>query len=576
MKHTVRLRSFLAFAGSALLVVSSANATQFWDGTGSDAFWNTPANWGGDALPAFTTTAINFGSLSSVAGTAFGGVVIPSQTTANNDLTAGTLIVGINFGNNGQANRTDAYTLQGSSIAFGAATNQTIGTTALHAAAIVSSIEDVITFDIDLGSPGSGQNRQFQALSKHYLKFDGVISGGANAGVLIRVTDSKVTLTNANNSYLGFTNISEGTGSALESVLEITSIANGGSNSSIGASSNAAGNLRFNFGFNDTSLTSLRYIGSANASTDRLFTLYGNINGTNSRIESSGEGTLSFTNTGEIASGHARGRNFYLGGTNTGDNTFAPTLSDFNVTELSTFTKQGDGKWILTGAHSYTGATTVTGGKLSISSTGNINSTSGVTIGTASTAATTEFNYNSSTALTQAVSFAAGSTGGTVSGTGTINMAVNVTAGNTLAIGNSVGVMNFGDNLELGGTYLYELNSTLNTADLGDVAGNLTLGGILDLVQLGAYTAGDKFTLFAYDGTLSGLFKDTGGIIDILDDTDFTDAGGVWRLNYNDTTAGLNGGVSASNTYVTITAIPEPRAALLGGLGLLALLRRRR
>jgi hypothetical protein len=91
MKHTVRLRSFLAFAGSALLVVSSANATQFWDGTGSDAFWNTPANWGGDALPAFTTTAINFGSLSSVAGTAFGGVVIPSQTTANNNLTAGTL-----------------------------------------------------------------------------------------------------------------------------------------------------------------------------------------------------------------------------------------------------------------------------------------------------------------------------------------------------------------------------------------------------------------------------------------------------------------------------------------------------
>jgi fibronectin-binding autotransporter adhesin len=403
-----------------------------------------------------------------------------------------------------------------------------------------------------------------------------VISGGANAGVLIRVTDSKVTLTNANNSYLGFTNISEGTGSTLESVLEITSIANGGSNSSIGASSNAAGNLRFNFGFNDTSLTSLRYIGSANASTDRLFTLYGNINGTNSRIESSGEGTLSFTNTGEIASGHARGRNFYLGGTNTGDNTFAPTLKDFSLTELSTFTKQGDGKWILTGAHSYTGATTVTGGKLSISSTGTINSTSGVTIGTASTAATTEFNYNSSTALTQAVSFAAGSTGGTVSGTGTINMAVNVTAGNTLAIGNSVGVMNFGDNLEVGGTYLYELNSTLNTADLGDVAGNLTLGGILDLVQLGAYTAGDKFTLFAYDGTLSGLFKDTGGIIDILDDTDFTDAGGVWRLNYNDTTAGLNGGVSASNTYVTITAIPEPRAALLGGLGLLALLRRRR
>jgi fibronectin-binding autotransporter adhesin len=364
MKPKPFLRSFLALAGNSLLAVSSANATQFWDGTGSDANWNTPENWGGDLLPAFSTTAINFGSLSSAAGTGFGGVVAPSQTTANNDLTAGALIVGINFGNNGQANRTDAYTLQGNSIAFGNATNQTIGTTALHAAAIVSSIEDVITLDMDLGSPVSAQNRQFQALAKHYLKFDGVISGGANAVVLVRVTDSKVTLTNANNSYLGATNISEGTGSALESVLEITSIANGGGNSSIGASSNAASNLRFNFGFNDTSLTTLRYIGSANASTDRLFALYGNINGTNSRIESSGAGTLSFTNTGEIASGHARGRNFYLGGTNTGDNTFAPTLKDFSVTELSTFTKQGDGKWILTGNHTYTGATTVSGGTL--------------------------------------------------------------------------------------------------------------------------------------------------------------------------------------------------------------------
>jgi hypothetical protein len=51
----------------------------------------------------------------------------------------------------------------------------------------------------------------------------------------------------------------------------------------------------------------------------------------------------------------------------------------------------------------------------------------------------------------------------------------------------------------------------------------------------------------------------------------------MWTMNYNDTTAGLNGGVSANNTYVTITAIPEPNAAaLLSGLGAIALMRRRR
>ncbi|MND07524.1 hypothetical protein D3C83_295550 [compost metagenome] len=54
----------------------------------------------------------------------------------------------------------------------------------------------------------------------------------------------------------------------------------------------------------------------------------------------------------------------------------------------------------------------------------------------------------------------------------------------------------------------------------------------------------------------------------------FTDAGGVWQIDYDATVAGLNGGTG--DRFVTVTAVPEPAAALLGGLGLLALLRRRR
>jgi hypothetical protein len=124
-----------------------------------------------------------------------------------------------------------------------------------------------------------------------------------------------------------------------------------------------------------------------------------------------------------------------------------------------------------------------------------------------------------------------------------------------------------------GSTYLYEMTGGGTAADLGDIAGALTIdtATILDLVELGTYTIGNKFTLFAYDGTLTGNFSG------LLDESTFTDdLLNSWMINYDDTTAGLNGGVSISNTYVTITAIPEPSAAILAGLGGLALLRRRR
>jgi fibronectin-binding autotransporter adhesin len=359
MKPKASLRSFLALSGSALLAVSSVNANQFWDGGGGDDNWNTPANWGENTLPAFGTTTINFGG-TNAGGTAVGNVSA-LQTTADNDLTAGSLIYNIAFTNNGTSGRTQAFTLQGNSILLGNATNSGITTTAVTSGPV---IEDVISLNIDLNAPLSNpeQNRQFTTGVNHNLKIDGVISGGTRSVLLARVTGSKLTLTNANNSYLGATNIAEGTSSTLGALLEITSIANGGSNSSIGASSNAAGNLRFGAGFNDGSMNTLRYIGDADAETDRLFTLYGNFTGTNSAIESSGDGTLSFTNTGAIASGHPKARNFYLGGTNTGDNTFAPSLSNF--TEVSTFTKQGIGKWIVSGTHTYTGATTIPEGTL--------------------------------------------------------------------------------------------------------------------------------------------------------------------------------------------------------------------
>lgn len=257
---------------------------------------------------------------------------------------------------------------------------------------------------------------------------------------------------------------------------------------------------------------------------------------------------------GNVTNSNATTATLYVGGGTGGSSsaTYAGVIQ--NGTGILKLTKEGSGTQTLSGTNTYTGATTINGGTLALASGGSIDNTSEVNI-----ASGAQFD----------VSAKSGYSVSTLKGTGEVVGALTVST--QLAIGNSPGTMTF-DSLTLGSssTYLYELTGGGITADLGIVDGNLTLasGSILDLIQLGTYTGGDKFTLFAYTGTLTGTF--TG----LADDSEFSDAGGIWRINYNDTTAGLNGGSAPS--YVTITAVPEPAAILLGSLGLIALLGRRR
>ncbi len=194
----------------------------------------------------------------------------------------------------------------------------------------------------------------------------GGLSGNANTG-------GYWIIGNETNSYTGQTFINSG-------VLEVTKFANGGQNSSIGASSNAAGNLAFFRG-------GLKYTGAGD-STDRLFSIsaWGSTY-EGARIDSSGTGALKFTNTGAIgltssASGTVAviggGGHLILGGTNTDDNTVASSIGGTSTT-ASRLTKDGSGKWILSGVNSYKGITDVLGGTLSVSNLqdGGVNSNIG-------------------------------------------------------------------------------------------------------------------------------------------------------------------------------------------------------
>lgn len=267
--------------------------------------------------------------------------------------------------------------------------------------------------------------------------------------------------------------------------------------------------------------------------------------------DSNAANTLTLTNSSvSTPSSGSNTTTLEFGGSNTGDNTVSWNIANPAPGTGSTTVavKKGDaGKWILAGANTYTGTTTVSGGTLLV---------------------------NGSTHANSAVSVASSATLG---GTGTLGGTVNVTG--VLAPGASIESLASGAlTMVAGSKFQFEAaNAGTTGADLMVVNGNLSLTGVtldLSLANLGLNTwqAGDKLTLLSYTGA-----DVTGGFNGFLDNTSYTFGSNQWMFDYNDTQAGDNYLSEATgNRFVTMTVIPEPAAALLGGLGLLGLLRRRR
>lgn len=166
----------------------------------------------------------------------------------------------------------------------------------------------------------------------------------AGAVGLTQTTTGTTTLTGAS-TYTGPTTISGG-------ILTTPLLANAGSASGIGASSNAATNLVLDGGM-------LQYTGTG-SSTNHAFTLTAN-GGT---LDASGAGTESLNHVGVIAMGGTTARTLTLAGTGTGK--LVATLGDASG-GASALLKTGTGTWTLTGANTYSGNTTLSGGTLALS-----------------------------------------------------------------------------------------------------------------------------------------------------------------------------------------------------------------
>jgi len=557
------------------------------------------------------------GGLIYTAGSAASGIqvgAVTSDYTGGTTLTSGTIILnGTNnadtstagtFGNGSVAS--NVVTFNGASLRGGTSTaTRTIYNNISFAVdtsldATSSGAAGTLTWAGEVTLNGSGTGRKLtQKSSTQDWVFSNTIKNGTVSDFNVDFASGgskSVTLSGAN-TFNG-TLLASGTGGGSLALGNLNAVQNatldtGTSTTSRAVTFTVAGNNTYNIGAlqgADNLDIQGNTISVGAKAADTSFTgVISNSAGTGNLTKTGGKKlTLTQTNTfdglttvsnGTLELGHAtdtlegavtvNGAAAILALGGNSDTVGAVTLTSGSITGTGgTLTGTGSNFDVRSGTISAklggtVGLDKTTGGTVTISSD---NSSFGYTGATTVSAGKLVVNGNISTSTLTTVSGT-----GTLGGSGTVG-ALTIANGGTLAPGTSPGTISVIGNLGLSDSSIlaFELNpldTTVGSAinDLVAITGGLTLDGLLRVTATSgnflSVTNGTKWTLFTYSTSL------------IANNTLSFDPGYMPSLD-----TGLEWSIDTATTgQVNLVVVPEPNvAALLGGLGTLLLLRRRR
>jgi autotransporter-associated beta strand protein len=538
---------------TSAVTLGSAGAEGTLSYTGANATYTRGFTIGGagggrlDVTTAATTLTVNTGAiigtgLFTVGGS--GGKIINAAITHTGGLTK-TASSGSIFLNNSSNSYTGATDITGALIVTA---NNALGSTAGGTTVNASSA---------LGLSGGID----------YAALETVSGSGVGTGALTGVTASAsrgfIQSTLGDNTFRGNITVNAGGVSRIGTQ-------NGASLTLTGAITQASGSMYFRPGDNGGEYVTLSNSGNSFGGNSVVYTNATSASYSGVRLGVNNALPVTLTITGESGTGTGTALNLNgfnqklngLAGSNNlniinSNTSTASTLTVDNLVDRTTagtiirggvglgtinVIKDGTFTQTLSGTHDYTGTTVVQDGKLVIN--GNISTSSLTTV----------------------------NSGATLGGNATTG-ALTIAAGGFVAPGNSPGTLTVNGAYTQAGTFAAEIGGlTAGTQhDQINVTGTVNItGGSLNTLFTGSYSLGDMIFLLLNDGgdAITGTY--TG-----LAQGDLITGGGFdWQISYV-----ANSGGSPSFTGgndIALMAVPEPNvAALLSGIGILALLRRR-